>query len=138
MAVTNGREALDDLYWRAEILQALYWMRGEGLAAEVAPTALAQFLVAEPAVMADQFQRLVAAGYLEVADDQNGPADLAGERAHYRLTAPGAAEGGRSFRDEFEGLTRRAHGECGPTCWCKDPDHTGDPCPSEAEPPDDD
>ena len=145
MALTNGREALNDLYWRAEILQALYWMHGEGLAADVAPTALAEFLVAEPTVMADQMRRLAADGYLEpVGDDRDS--GIEGPRASalrppivgYRLTPLGMAEGGRSFRDEFAGLTRPAHGECGPTCWCKDPDRAGDPCPSEAEPPDDD
>ena len=140
MALTNGRQALDELYWRAEILQALYWMRGEGLAAEVAPPALAEFLVAEPVVMADQMQRLTADGYLEaVGSRQSAVGSNSSPLATaYRLTPLGIAEGGRSFRDEFEGLTRRAHGECGPTCWCKDPDHAGDPCPSEAESPDDD
>ncbi len=34
-------DALDALYWRAEILQALYWMRGEGLADAVAPASRA-------------------------------------------------------------------------------------------------
>jgi hypothetical protein len=133
MVLTNGREALDDLYWRAEILQALYWMHGEGLAADVAPTVLAEFLVAEPEVMADQMRRLAADDYLEAVGSNPSPLPTA-----YRLTPLGMAEGGRSFRDEFAGLTRPAHGECGPTCWCKDPDRAGDPCPSEAEPPDDD
>ena len=121
----DRHEALDDLYWRSEILQALYWMRGEGLAGEVKPTALAEFLVAEPSVVAHQMERLAADGYLEAVPDSP---------ARYWLTPLGVAEGGRSFRDEFEGLTRQAHGECGPKCWCKDPDHAGDPCPSETAP----
>ncbi len=67
-ADADGREALDALYWRSEILQALYWMRGEVLASEVEPAALAQFLVAGADVVARQMQRLVAEGYLEPAD----------------------------------------------------------------------
>ena len=50
----NGAEALDELYWTAEILQALYWMRGEGLAEAGAPAALAQFLVADGATVVEQ------------------------------------------------------------------------------------
>jgi hypothetical protein len=40
------------------------------------------------------------------------------------------AEGGRSFHDEFAELIKPAHAECGPGCWCKDPKHAGEPCPS--------
>ncbi len=119
--LVNGPAALDELYWRAEILQALYWMRGEGLATDVTPAALAEFLVAEPALVTEQLARLTADGYLERAADG------------YRLTPLGVAEGGRSFQDEFDGLIRPAHGECGPRCWCKDPKRAGEPCPSELE-----
>jgi hypothetical protein len=111
--------ALDDLYWRAEILQALYWMEGEGLASSVAPARLADFLVAEQPLIARQLGELSAAGYLEVLED-----------SQYRLTALGRAEGGRSFHDEFADLIKPAHAECGPGCWCKDPNHVGEPCPS--------
>ena len=111
--------ALDDLYWRAEILQSLYWMEGEGLASSVTPARLAEFLVAEQFLIASQLAQLSAAGYLERLGD-----------AQYRLTAVGRAEGGRSFHDEFADLIKPAHAECGPGCWCKDPNHAGEPCPS--------
>ena len=120
----DGREALDALYWRAEVLQALYWMRGEGIAAEVDAPALAEFLAADPSTVSDQMRRLADDGYLE-------PAQGAARPTRYRLTALGVTEGGRSFRDEFEGLTREAHFECGPGCWCKDPRHAGQPCPNQ-------
>jgi hypothetical protein len=118
----DGAEALDALYWRAEILQALYWMQGEGLAAEVAPVALAEFLVADPATVAGRLERLAADGYLEAT----GP--------RYRLSALGLVEGGRSFRDEFADYLRPAHAACGPGCWCRDPRHAGEPCPSTPAP----
>ncbi len=116
--------ALDELFWRSEILQALYWMRGEGLAADVAPGALAEFLGAEAASIHHHVRLLVNDGYLEPAAP-----------GRYQLTALGLSEGGRSFHDEFAELTRRAHGECGPGCWCQDPNHAGEPCPNHPEPP---
>ena len=139
----NGAEALDELYWTAEILQALYWMHGEGLALEVTPAALAEFLVADGGVVVEQMQRLAGEGYLEGTSDDCALVRVPGVPAEggicphtaYRLTALGVAEGGRSFRDEFEGLTKQAHGECGPTCWCKDPDRAGEPCPSHEDAP---
>lgn len=121
--------ALDELYWRAEILQALYWMRGEGLAAHVTPDALARFMAVDQRIVADQLCRLTARGYLE------RPA-LSPEA--YALTTAGVAEGGRAFRDEFQGLTRPAHYACGPGCWCHDPDHVGEPCPGDQPPVPDD
>ena len=123
----SGQEALEALRWRDEILQALFWMRGEGLAAEVAPVGLAGFLGADPADIDRHFELLVADGYLEP-----GPGGT------YRLTAQGAAEGGRSFQDEFADFVRVGHYECGPGCWCKDPKHAGEPCPGQPPPRKDD
>jgi hypothetical protein len=118
----GGQEALEGLYWRGEILQALYWMRGEGLAEDVDAGSLATFLVADATVIARQMARLAAEGYLEEAGSPGAP--------RYRLTDRGAAEGGRSFHDEFAGLMHRGHGECSDDCWCHDPAHAGEPCPS--------
>ena len=110
--------ALDALYWRGEVLQALYWMRGEGIATRVSAARLAEFLVADRATLSCQLADLVADGYLEL---QGGD---------YQLTAMGVKEGGRGFQDEFGDLTRAAHYECGPGCWCQDPAHTGEQCPN--------
>ena len=117
----DGAAALEALYWRDEILQALYWLQGEGLADAVDAARLAELLVADVAVIAAELDRLAAGGYLDV---------VPGQRPTYRLTAIGRLEGGRSFQDEFEGLTRQAHGECGPGCWCNDPKREGEPCPN--------
>lgn len=115
----DGSAALDGLYWRAEILQAMYWMHGEGLADDVAPDALAQFLVAEPGAILRECADLVSDGYLELWE---GP--------RYRLSELGLAEGARSFQDEFADYIHPAHAECGPGCWCKDPKHAGEACPN--------
>jgi hypothetical protein len=147
--MSAGGDALDELFWRAEILQAMFWMRGEGLAEHVAPGALADFLGADARILADQMRRLAEQGYLEPAAeppsrDSSGTSDavrdpLSGGRPSavggrlYALTALGINEGGRSFRDEFEGLTKPAHGECAPGCTCRDPKHAGEPCPNRPE-----
>jgi hypothetical protein len=117
----EGAAALDALFWRDEILQALYWLQGEGLADGTDAAGLARLLVGDEAVIAQELQRLTAGGYL---------AHLPGPPARYRLTEMGRLDGGRRFADEFDGLTQQAHGECAPGCWCQDPKHAADPCPS--------
>ena len=128
-AWTNtGVDALNELFWRTEILQALYWMRGEGIAHDVEASQLANFLAAEPAVVGAQLERLAAGGYVAPLDRVRG---------RYRLTARGSSEGARSFQDEFGELLRPGHGECGPGCWCQDPRHAADACPSQPAAPHD-
>lgn len=132
----EGAEALDFLFWKGEILQALYWMQGEGLAETVDSAALARFLVEEPALIARHIERLTAEGYLEPAPPS--PAERKSGRVgarelRYRLTPLGLREGGRSFQDEFAELTQPGHGECAPGCWCHNTEHAGEPCPSHPE-----
>jgi hypothetical protein len=110
----------DDLFWQDEILQAMYWMAGEGLADSTDSAELARLLVAPRRTIAAQLRRLVRRGYL---------ACVPGQRYRYRLTESGRQEGGRSFADEFAELTKPGHGECKPGCWCHDPARAGEPCP---------
>ena len=120
--MANGSEALDSLFWRSEILQALFWMEGEGLASSVQPSYLANFLVADQSVVDRECIRLYAGGWLiRLADGS------------YCLSETGKKEGGRSFRDEFEGLTKMAHGECSPGCVCHDPAFAGQSCVSHSD-----
>jgi len=116
--------ALESMYWRAEILQAMYWMRGEGIDDEVEPLRLAEFLMVEADEVQRQMHDLAEDGYLTLNSSER-----------YALTPRGVEEGGRSFADEFADLTHPAHYECAPGCWCHDPDHAGEPCPGEAAPP---
>lgn len=131
--VEDGAAALESLYWRDEILQALYWLQGERLDDAMNAERLAQLLVADLAIVRAELSRLAEGGYLE---ELPGPSpDTA---PTYRLTEIGRIEGARSFQDEFDGLTRQAHGECGPGCWCHDPRRIGEPCPAsvpQPEPP---
>ncbi|MBW3536015.1 MAG: hypothetical protein KY453_12520 [Gemmatimonadetes bacterium] len=103
----------DGLRRRDEILQMMYWLRGEGLLDEVAPHDLLRFLkpagesVPAPEVERD-LQGLAVAGMVELS-----------ATGRYRLTARGVAEGGRRFADAFEGMTRQGHGACSdPDCEC--------------------
>jgi len=111
--------ALDDLYWQDEILQVMYWLLGEGFAEEVSVAELRRFLEGDPAILADNLDQLAESGLV-----------LKGSNA-YRLTDRGTEEAQRRFVDEFRPLLgRTGHGECNDDCWCHDPDHAGEPCPS--------
>ena len=125
----DGAAALEALFWRDEILQALYWLQGERLADAVDAERMAELLVADLAIVKSELGRLAEGGYLEVV-----PGPTPGAAPRFRLTEIGRIEGARSFQDEFGGLTRQAHGECGPDCWCNDPRRIGEPCPA-SEPP---
>jgi hypothetical protein len=122
--------ALDELRWRDEILQALFWMRGEGLSEQITAPELGRFLAADESIIVRVLAALVEDGYLDTLDNPGLP-------GAYRLTPLGVQEGGRRFQDEFGGLTQQAHGECGPGCWCQDPTHEGEPCPSQPREPED-
>ena len=97
---------LDALRVRDEVLQAMYWMRSEGLAE--APTAdeLARFLAVPAATLSPYLERFARDGYLERAGEG------------FRLTSVGEDAGKRTFAEEFAGLTGQAHGECDDDCWC--------------------
>jgi hypothetical protein len=94
---------------RDEILQVLYWLRGEGLAETAGVAELRRFLDETAAAdLAADLERLAAAGLLEPAAD-----------ARYRLTDSGRQEGGRRFADEFADYVRQGHGACSdPECDC--------------------
>ena len=107
----NGQPAFDPmsaLRCRDDILQAMYWMRGEGFGEETDSQTLQSFLVVDEALLREQLMILVEEGYLEKPDGR------------YRLSALGMKEGGRRFADEFSDLQHPAHGDCGPECpTCK-------------------
>jgi hypothetical protein len=103
-------DPLAGLYWRDEIMQIMYWLRGEGLGEVVNACDLMTFLDAEEALIAEQLQRLVEEGFALRVD---------GAQTGFALTEMGIKEGGRRFSEEFDELTRQAHGECNnPNCDC--------------------
>jgi hypothetical protein len=106
-----GDGDLQGIYWRDEILQLMYWLKGEGLSEDVHADDLRRFLDAAPRHLEEQLLRLVQGGYLE---------PIPGASMRYRLSALGVEEGRRRFEDEFAPyLGRESHGECGDAaCEC--------------------
>ena len=99
-------EALQALYWRSEVLQVMFWLRGEGFGDLVDPTLLERFLGVEAAIGVQYLDRLVEEGYLEKTGDR------------YSLSEMGRREGALEFATSFSELTRPTHGECSADCWC--------------------
>ena len=99
---------LDALRIRDEVLQAMYWMRSEGLSAAPTAAELARFLAVPVETLIPYLDRFVADGYLESAE------------GGYGLTETGTTIGKRTFADEFADMTRPTHGECDDDCWCHD------------------
>ncbi|MDQ4131421.1 MAG: hypothetical protein M3133_10625 [Actinomycetota bacterium] len=99
-------DSLRAMYWRSEILQVLYWVRGEGLGEVVDAELIERFLGVDAAVGLSYLDRLVDEGYLIRVD------------GGYKLSAHGVEEGKKEFAAAFSDLTRPAHGECSADCWC--------------------
>src|SRR5260370_29139350 len=89
-----------------EILQVMYWLRGERLASAVTPGDLARWVGLGAGEITPLLERMSASGFVQPAGDS------AGGPPRYALTEAGAREGGRRFADEFAGLTRPRDGEC--------------------------
>ena len=98
---------LEAIQIRDEVLQAMYWMRAEGMEDEPSVDVLARFLAVPAATLAAYVERFSADGYLE-----------RGNGGGYRLTGKGEEAGKRTFAEEFADLTRPTHGECDEDCWC--------------------
>ena len=99
-------DALRALYWRDEILQLMFWIRGEGFGDAIDPALLERFLGVQAEVGIRYLDHLVGEGLLEAAG-----------HGRYRLTEQGHRHGARVFADEFADLTKPGHGECGAECW---------------------
>lgn len=99
----------DAIRRRDEILQVMFWMRGEGLGEAVGVADLRLFLNGDSdKLLAEDLASLAAAGLLEPAGD-----------GRYTLTTMGREEGGRRFQDEFAELMKPGHGACSdPNCDC--------------------
>ena len=102
------------IFWRDEILQLLFWMRGEGMGESQAAAAIARCLDIEEGAVVSHLRQMVEAGYIS---EQN---------SRFALTQMGQTEGGRRFKDEFDSMLSQGHGECNdPNCDCHElgPEH---------------
>ena len=94
------------LYWRSEILQVMYWLRGEGFGDLVDTALIERFLGVHAAVGLTYLDQLTADGYLVREDDW------------YSLSDLGISEGAEEFGAAFSDLMKPTHGECSDDCWC--------------------
>lgn len=99
-------EKLQALFWRSEILQVMYWLRGEGLGDLVDPPMLERFLGVGAERGVTYLDRLVEEDLL-VRDG-----------SWYSLSPTGLEQGATEFAMAFSDLTQPAHGECSDDCWC--------------------
>ena len=99
-------DELEIMRVRDEVLQAMYWMRSEGIAAASSAHVLARFLAVPAATLLPFLERFAGEGLLEATPDG------------YALTPLGVEQGRRTFADEFADMTRQGHGECDEDCWC--------------------
>ncbi|CAN5499189.1 hypothetical protein BH20ACT19_BH20ACT19_09820 [soil metagenome] len=99
---------LEVLKVRDELLQAMYWMRAEGLSETPTVRELSTFLAVPSDTLGAYVERFIVDGYLAPAGEG------------FTLTATGEADGKRGFADEFADLTKPGHGECDDDCWCHD------------------
>jgi hypothetical protein len=112
-------EALRAMFWRSEILQVMYWLRGEGFGDQVDAALLQRFLGVDAEIGVQYLDRLVDEGYLERTGDR------------YLLSETGLREGGLEFAMSFDELTKPAHGECSPDCWCHNSPEEAQACAAE-------
>jgi len=109
-------DALRAMFWRSEILQVMYWLRGESLGLgsatdEADACLLERFLGVDADVGVKYLDRLVDEGYLEAVTEP-------GPDRRYRLSEEGLSEGRLEWASSFAELTRPTHGECSADCWC--------------------
>ena len=110
------------MYWRSEILQVMYWLRGEGLGEVVDSDLLERFLGVESQLGLGYLEKLVEDGYLERVT------------SGFVLSPIGLAEGKTEFALSFADLTRPAHGECSADCWCHNSVEEAIACAAERAP----
>ena len=101
------------IYWQDEILQILFWMRGEGLGEVVTLEEINRFLTIEKSNLNDTVESLVEMGYLELSTNSKNISEV-------QLTEQGKKEGKIRFKEEFESfLGHEDHMSCDdPNCDC--------------------
>ena len=108
----------DHIYWRDEILQLMFWYRGEGFGERLGLSELQRFLFIGREDLARHVEQMVDEGYLMSVRES-------GEKRYF-FTTMGEQEAQRRFMEEFEGLRKPGHYECNnPDCDCHSPDFAG-------------
>ncbi len=109
-----------ELRWRDEILQLLYWMKGENMGNAVSTEQMNRFLALTPEQLRTTLEQLEETALIERTHGS-------GHVPFFRLTELGMAEGKRRFVDEFQPyLGKESHLECSePDCECHSPEFTG-------------
>jgi len=83
------------IYWQDEILQILFWMRGEGLGEVVALEEINRLLTIEKSNLNEAVERLEEMGHLKLSTNSENISEV-------QLTEQGKKEGKIRFKDEFE------------------------------------
>jgi len=98
-----------------EILQMMYWMRGERLGDQVTTEQLNRFLRIDDNALESALEQLIGRGLVTLASGS------------YALTEQGIVEAGRRFLDEFSSvLGKEDHLSCSdPNCDCQAPGFDG-------------
>lgn len=105
----HGQEPGASIKRQDEILELLYWLEGEGMAAGSATlSGLVRFLAQPEAEVVGALGQLVDREDVSLRDD-----------GEYRLTEEGRREAARRFAAEFAPMLSQGHGECSdPDCDC--------------------
>ena len=106
--------AVAEIARRDEVLELLFWMRGQGFGEALSAKDLAAFLVYPEPEIAATLQTLAALGAVE---------RRAG--SFYALTEAGVPEARRRFVDDFREMLAEGHGECGFSCERDHPHEDG-------------
>ena len=106
---------MSSIEWQDEILEALYWMRGESIATEVSRDELAHFLAMQRAEIDEALHALEARRLVHVDGDR------------LTLSGDGVIEGKRRFLEEFGAvLGQESHIESDDAdCECHQPGWEG-------------
>ncbi len=96
------------MFWKDEILQVLYWMKGEGIGTNVSQSQIEPFLNTNKNNLEFHLRKLSAEGFLLTEETQ--------DNINYSLSEIGNHEGAKHFAEAFQGMQKAGHGECGPDC----------------------
>lgn len=100
-----------------EILQVMYWLRGEDIAHEVAPHDLSKWISLETPEIERLMAQLLGTQLVERVMVDSG---IQEGTPRFRLTQAGIQEGRRRFAEEFAELTGPRHFEhSDPDCQCE-------------------